>query len=202
MTDRNEVIAAALSCMLIEAHAIENAADTLGPQLLEAIELISRAEGRVLVSGLGKSGLVGAKIAATLASTGTPAHFVHAGEALHGDSGVVTKFDVAILISNSGETTEVCRFASMLAAWQVPVIAMTARSDSTLARSAQVVLDLWVEKEGDPLGLAPTASTAVTLALGDALAVGLMTLNGFTTDDFAARHPGGALGAALTGGEP
>lgn len=190
-------VAVAVESMLIEARSIEHAADSLALVLIDAVELIRSARGRVVVSGLGKSGHIGAKIAATLTSTGTPAQFVHAAEAMHGDSGAARSDDVALLISNSGETTEVCRFASMLAAWNVPIIAMTSNSESTLARMAQVHLDIGVEKEADPLGLAPTASTTVTLAVGDAIAAALMTLSGFTPEEFAARHPGGSLGQLL-----
>ena len=192
-------LAAARESMLIEARAITRTADIVGPALADAIGVIRGARGRVIVSGLGKSGHIGAKIAATLASTGTPAQFVHSTEALHGDSGMATPDDVAILISNSGETVEVCHFASMLNAWGVPIIAMARNPGSTLVRAAQVFLDISVEREADPLGLAPTASTATTLAVGDALAAALMTLSQFTAEDFAARHPGGSLGVQLAG---
>lgn len=192
-------VAVAREAMLIEARSIERASEHLAPGLIDAIELLRNVRGRVLVSGLGKSGHIGAKIAATLTSTGTPAQFVHSAEALHGDSGAARGDDAAILISNSGETLEVCRFASMLSAWNVPIIAMTSNPASTLARSAQVHLDIGVEREADPLDLVPTASIAVTLAIGDALAAGLMIVSGFTPEDFAARHPGGSLGAELGG---
>lgn len=187
--------------MLAEARSIERAAELVAGPIVDAIELIRDSKGRVLVSGLGKSGYIAAKIAATFSSTGTPAHFVHATEALHGDSGSVGTDDVAILISHSGETREVCEFAQLLAAWGVPLITMTSHPDSTLARLSSVHLDMGVEREADPLGLAPTASTAVSLAIGDALAAALMTLSGFTADDFATRHPGGSLGQALSEGD-
>ncbi len=197
-SERSRALGAALLAMDVEADAIARTRDEVRDSLPAAIELLSSATGRVLVSGLGKSGHIGAKMAATLASTGTPAQFVHSAEALHGDSGMATAGDVAILISYSGETTEVCHFARMLADQGVPVIAMTRRRESTLARLAEVWLSIEVEREADPLSLAPTASTASTLALGDALAAALMTISGFTTEEFHRRHPGGSLGAQLS----
>ncbi|HEV6953449.1 MAG TPA: SIS domain-containing protein [Promicromonospora sp.] len=200
MGEQDDVVAAVsagVRAMRIEADAVSAAAERVAPELAEAVRLIRRAQGRVLVSGLGKSGHIGAKVAATLASTGTPAQFVHATEALHGDSGTATPADVAILISNSGETAEVNHFARMLQAWGVPRIAMTRDPSSTLALLCDVHLDIRVEREADPLGLAPTSSATVTLAIGDALAAALMTLSGFTPADFAQRHPGGSLGAQL-----
>ncbi|WP_210769201.1 KpsF/GutQ family sugar-phosphate isomerase [Occultella kanbiaonis] len=197
-----DAISAAHAAMLVEARSIARTADRVQPALAEAITLIHGSSGRVLVSGLGKSGHIAQKIAATLTSTGTPAQFVHAGEALHGDSGAATPADVAILISNSGETAEVCQFAHMLTGWGVPIIAMTRNPDSPLAFFARVVLDISVDGEADPLGLAPTASTASTLAVGDALAIALMTLSGFTPAQFAERHPGGTLGHQLLGTAP
>jgi arabinose-5-phosphate isomerase len=191
-------VEAARLALALEARSIERTSERLGDALPAAIALMARTRGRILVSGLGKSGLIGAKIAATLASTGTPAQFVHAAEALHGDSGAATPDDAAVLISNSGETFEVCYFARMLQHLGVPIITMAGREDSTLAHAAEVFLDISVEREADPLGLAPTASTATTLAVGDALAAGLMTLSGFTAEDFAVRHPGGSLGAHLS----
>lgn len=198
--DVEAAVSAGVLAMRIEASAIEAAAARVAPQLQDAVRLIRGASGRVLVSGIGKSGHVGAKIAATLASTGTPAQFVHSSEALHGDSGMATAVDVAILISNSGETAEVNHFAGMLRRWGVPMIAMTRDPGSTLARLCDVTLDIQVDREADPLGLAPTSSTAVTLAIGDALAAVLMTLSGFTPEQFAERHPGGSLGAQLGAG--
>lgn len=190
-------VAAGVTAMRIEADAVAAAAERIAPELTDAVRLIRASRGRVLVSGLGKSGHVGAKIAATLASTGTPAQFVHSSEALHGDSGMATPDDVAILISNSGETAEVNHFARMLKSWGVPRIAMSRDPSSTLARLCDVHLDIRVEREADPLGLAPTSSATVTLAIGDALAAALMTLSGFTSEEFAKRHPGGSLGAQL-----
>lgn len=185
--------------MAVESAAILTTRDAVRDSLPAAIELVQKARGRVVVSGLGKSGHIGAKIAATLASTGTPAQFVHSAEALHGDSGMVADDDVAILISYSGETVEVCHFGRMLSARSVPIIAITGRADSLLAKQAHVVLSVVVEREADPLSLAPTASTAATLAVGDALAAGLMAASGFGAADFALRHPGGSIGSQLAG---
>lgn len=195
--DEDAAVVAGITAMRIEAEAIQAAAERIAPELAGAVRLVRRARGRVLVSGIGKSGHVGAKIAATLASTGTPAQFVHSSEALHGDSGMATPDDVAILISNSGETAEVNHFASMLRRWAVPTIAMTRDPSSTLARLCDLHLDIRVDREADPLGLAPTSSTTLTLAIGDALAAALMTMSGFTSEQFAERHPGGSLGAQL-----
>jgi arabinose-5-phosphate isomerase len=153
--------------------------------------------GRVIVTGLGKSGLVGRKIAATLASTGTPAFFVHAGEAHHGDAGMVLRGDVLIAISNSGETHEVIEFAKLAKARGVTVIAMSGGNASTLTSIADECLFCGVEREADPLDLAPTASTAATMALGDALGVALMVVRGFTAADFLSNHPAGSLGRTV-----
>ncbi len=195
--DLYAAVAVGVRALEIEAAAIAAATERIAPDLRAAAALIRGAGGRVLVSGIGKSGHVAAKIAATLASTGTPAQFVHSSEALHGDSGMATPSDVAILISNSGETAEVNQFAGMLGRWGVPMIAMTRNPTSTLARLCDVHLDISVDREADPLGLAPTSSTTLTMAIGDALAAVLMTLSGFTPEQFAERHPGGSLGAQL-----
>ncbi|MDR1798737.1 MAG: SIS domain-containing protein [Bifidobacteriaceae bacterium] len=190
-------VAAAQRTLEIEAQALVAVREQVWQALPAAIELLHQATGRVIVSGLGKSGHVGAKIAASLASMGTPSFFVHATEALHGDSGMVVPGDVVILISNSGETAEVCWFGQMLAEWGIPMIAMVGVPDSTLGRLAQVVLDVGVAVEADPLGLAPTASTTATIAVGDALGAGLMALREFTPDQFHRFHPGGSLGQQL-----
>ncbi len=196
---RREALLAADRAMQIESEAIARTRQVVHEALPRAIDYLRLASGRVIVSGLGKSGHIGAKIAATLASTGTPAFFVHSTEALHGDSGMVTPNDVAILISYSGETSEVCHFARIIVAQGATLIAMTGRPGSTLARLAQVHLSIEVEREADPLNLAPTASTASTLAVGDGLAAALMTWSEFSPDDFAKRHPGGSLGVQLLG---
>lgn len=163
----------------------------------QAIAIVLRATGRVVVMGMGKSGHVGRKIAATLASTGTPAFFVHPAEAGHGDLGMVTPADVVLAISNSGESEELARVLPVLKRQGVPLIAMTGKPQSSLARHAHIVLDSSVEKEACPLNLAPTASTTVQMALGDALAVALLDARGFRAEDFARSHPGGALGRRL-----
>ncbi|MBI2914346.1 MAG: SIS domain-containing protein [Firmicutes bacterium] len=174
----------------------------MGDAFLGALRLLAGCEGKVVVTGVGKSGHIGRKIAASLASTGTPAFFVHSDEALHGDSGMVGPEDVVVAISNSGETAEVLAFLAILRGIGAPVIAMTGRSGSTLARQAGAVLDVGVAREADPLGLAPTASTVATLAMGDALVSALMALGNFSRKDFARFHPGGALGnMLLTSGE-
>jgi arabinose-5-phosphate isomerase len=158
---------------------------------------VAACEGHLVVTGLGKSGLVGRKIAATLASTGTPATFIHAGDALHGDSGAVTSRDLVLALSASGETAEVCAFARMLRDREIPVIAMTGAEESTLAGLATYTLDTMVLREADPLNLAPTASTTAALVMGDALACALVVLREFTHHDFARFHPSGALGRKL-----
>lgn len=196
---REKALEAADHAMSIESRAITFTRGAVRESLPDAIDLLRAVPGRVLVSGLGKSGHIGSKMAATLASTGTPSFFIHAVEALHGDAGMATSDDVAILISYSGETAEVCQFAQMLRAIGVPLIAMTGRPASTLAARATVHLSIEVEREADPLNLAPTASTAATLALGDALAAALMVWSGFAPGDFAKRHPGGSLGRQLEG---
>jgi arabinose-5-phosphate isomerase len=181
------------------AREVTRAADRFG-QAAPALELLLATQGRVVVTGLGKSGLVGAKLAATLASTGTPAFFVHAADALHGDAGMVASGDVLLAISKSGSTPEVERFVRMVQARGIPVIAMTGcGGQSVLCEIADAFVDIGVERESDPNDLAPTASTAVTAVVGDALAIGLMVAKGFGPDDFHEHHPGGALGARLEG---
>ena len=166
-------------------------------QFARAIDLLLNIEGRVVVTGMGKSGHIGNKIAATLASTGTPALFVHPGEACHGDMGMITKADAVILLSNSGSTNEITALLPLLKRLGVPLIAMTGQSDSVLARAADVHLDVGVEEEACPLDLAPTASTTAALVMGDAIAIALLECRGFTAEDFALSHPGGALGRKL-----
>jgi len=181
----------------IEADAVRDLKARLGEQFLAAHRLILATQGRVVVTGMGKSGHVGNKIASTLASTGTPAFFMHPAEASHGDLGMITAGDVVIAISYSGESDEIGRILPLIKRRGAKVIAITGRADSTLAREADVHLDARVEKEACPLNLAPTASTTATLALGDALAVALLDARGFASDDFAQHHPGGALGRRL-----
>jgi len=181
----------------IEMQALRQVSDKLDEQFCDAVQALLNCRGRVIVTGMGKSGHIGSKIAATLASTGTPAFFVHPGEASHGDLGMITRNDVVIAISNSGETEELTTLLPMLKRFNVYLIAMTGKKNSTLAKTANVHLDIGVEKEACPLGLAPTSSTTATLAMGDALAVTTLKCRGFTAEDFALSHPGGTLGKRL-----
>ena len=182
----------------LEAAALESLAERLDERFSDAVRLVQGAGGRVIVSGIGKSGIIARKIAATLTSTGTPAIFLHPVEGLHGDLGIVGRDDVAILLSKSGESTELAGLLGYLLRLGVKVIALTGRADSTLARAATVVLDCAVSEEACPHDLAPTTSTTAALAMGDALAVTLLLQRGFTPADFARLHPGGALGRRLT----
>ena len=181
----------------IEADAVRALKDGLGEAFLRAHRLILETRGRVVVTGMGKSGHIGRKIASTLASTGTPAFFMHPGEASHGDLGMITRDDVVLAISNSGESDEILAVLPVIKRRGAKVIAITGRGDSTLAAEADVFLDAAVEKEACPLNLAPTASTTATLALGDALALALLDARGFGADEFAMHHPGGSLGRRL-----
>ena len=190
-------LALARETLHTEAQAVAAAAERLGGAFVQAVQLVLSGSGRVVVMGMGKSGHVGRKMAATLASTGTPAMFVHPAEASHGDLGMITAEDVVLAISNSGESDELTVLLPVLKRMKVPLIAMTARADSTLARHADWVLDTSVAKEACPHNLAPTASTTVQMALGDALAVALLDARGFRPEDFARSHPGGTLGRKL-----
>src|SRR5690554_965460 len=181
----------------IEQQAIAALAERLDDHFDHACELLLACQGRVVVTGMGKSGHIAGKIAATLASTGTPAFFVHPGEASHGDLGMVTPGDVVLALSNSGETAEVTALLPLLKRLGTPLISMTGRPGSTLARHADAHLNAGVAREACPLDLAPTASTTAALALGDALAVALLETRGFTAEDFALSHPGGSLGKRL-----
>ena len=181
----------------IEAAAVAALAERVGEPLLQACELCISCPGRVVVIGMGKSGHIGGKIAATLASTGTPAFFVHAGEAGHGDMGMITANDVVVAVSNSGQTGEMSDLLPVMARLKVPLITLTGQPDSKLAQSATVNLDVSVAEEACPMNLAPTASTTATLAMGDALAIVLLERRGFGPDDFARTHPGGTLGKRL-----
>ncbi len=181
----------------IEAEAISALIDRVDERFEEAVEMILHCKGRVVVSGMGKSGLIGKKIAATLASTGTPALFLHPAEGIHGDLGMVTRGDTVIALSNSGETEEIARMLPSLKRLGIRIIALTGNPESTLAKNSDVVIDVGVKEEACPLGLAPTASTTATLAMGDALAVALLNKRGFKEEDFACFHPGGTLGKKL-----
>ena len=182
----------------IEANSILRLKENIGVEFERAIEMLYNCKGRVIVTGMGKSGLIGKKIAATMSSTGTPAYFLHPAESTHGDSGVITRNDVIIAISNSGETQELMNLLPLIKRFGCPMIGMTGNLNSTLAKTSEVVLDISVEREADTLGKAPTASTTATLAMGDALAVCLMEKKGFTKEDFLMFHPSGKLGKGLT----
>ncbi len=192
-----ELLATGRAVLFDEARELQAAADRLGMELVEAARLIHRCKGRVVVVGLGKSGLIGRKIAATLASLGTPAFFLHAAEGVHGDLGMVRPEDVGLFISNSGETREVLELIPFFRRIGAAVVAFSGRSASRLAREADVVLLTTVAREADPLGLAPTSSTTVQLAVGDALAAMVTELRGLRQEDFALFHPGGTLGRKL-----
>ena len=183
--------------LALEAAAIRGVAERLGPPFAAAVRLLAGARGRLIVSGVGKSGLIARKIAATLTSTGTPASFLHPVDSLHGDLGIVDRHDAAILLSKSGASDELFGLVGQLKRLGVPIIAITGDCDSILARQAEVVLDESVTEEACPETLAPTTSTTVALALGDALAVALLEVKGFRREQFAALHPGGALGRHL-----
>jgi arabinose-5-phosphate isomerase len=181
----------------IEAKAVAGLAQRIDADFVKACELMLACEGRIVVLGMGKSGHIGGKVAATLASTGSPAFFVHPGEASHGDLGMITEKDVVLAFSNSGETDELLVILPLIKRLGVPFIALTGKPDSTLARKADAHIDVSVEQEACPLDLAPTASTTAALAMGDALAIALLEARGFTQEDFARSHPGGRLGRRL-----
>lgn len=191
------VLATARETLTIERDALTGLESRIGADFVRAVELALACKGRVVVTGMGKSGHIGGKIAATLASTGTPSFFVHPGEASHGDLGMITRSDVVVAISNSGETAEVLTILPLIKRLGIPLISMTGKPGSTLAKAGDAHLDVSVEKEACPHNLAPTASTTATLAMGDALAVALLKTRGFTPEDFAFSHPGGALGRRL-----
>jgi len=181
----------------IEADAVAALIDRIDATFEQAVDMVLESKGRVVVTGMGKSGQIGKKIAATLASTGTPALFLHPAEGVHGDLGMVMRGDVVIALSNSGETEEIARMLPSLKRLGIQIIALTGNKESTLAKNSDVVLDVGVKEEACPLGLAPTASTTAALAMGDALAVALLDKRGFRPEDFACFHPGGALGKRL-----
>jgi len=195
--DPGQVLALARKTFEIEAAAVRDLAGRIGDEFVQAVGLIVACRGRVVVMGMGKSGHIGRKIAATLASTGTPALFVHPGEASHGDLGMIQPSDVVLAISNSGESDELVAILPVLSRLGVALVAITGGLHSTLARQARITLDSSVAREACPLNLAPTASTTAQLAMGDALAVALLDARGFREEDFARSHPGGALGRKL-----
>ena len=191
------VLSLARDVLATEANAIVRLAARLGADFVAAVELILNCEGRVVVSGIGKSGHIARKLAATLASTGTPAFFVHPAEASHGDLGMITAADVVVMLSNSGESDELLLLTPHLKRQGAKIVALTGNDQSSLAQAADVHLDAAVDAEAGPLGLAPTASTTATLALGDALALVLLDARGFSVEDFARSHPGGPIGRRL-----
>jgi arabinose-5-phosphate isomerase len=195
--NRAQVLKRAADVLRIEADGIVSIIERLDHNFLRAIELLAGCSGKVVVTGMGKSGLICRKIAATLASTGTPSFFLHSGDAVHGDLGMVMKGDVVLAVSNSGETDEILKLLPHCKFLGLKLIVMTGNADSTLAKAADVVVNVGVKEEACPLGLAPTASTTAALAMGDALAVVLLEHKGFKEEDFAVRHPGGILGRRL-----
>ena len=196
-TAPHDFIASGLRTVRLECAAVDRLQQAINADFSHACALLLACEGRIVVTGMGKSGHVGRKIAATLASTGSPAFFVHPGEASHGDLGMITPKDVVLALSNSGTTAEVVTLLPLIKRMGVPLVSMTGNPASTLAQAANVHLDVSVESEACPLDLAPTASTTVALVMGDALAIALLEARGFTAEDFAFSHPGGALGRKL-----
>jgi arabinose-5-phosphate isomerase len=196
--DSTELLREGRRVLATEAKALDALGQRLGDEFVRAVEVLAGAGGRIIVSGIGKSGIVGRKIAATLTSTGSPATFLHPVEGLHGDMGIVGRDDVAILISKSGDTAELTGLIEYLVRFGVPIVALVGASGSSLARASQVALDCSVDEEACPLDLAPTTSTTAALAMGDALAVVLFQKKGFKAEDFAQFHPGGSLGRKLT----
>lgn len=193
----NTHIAIAQRTIDIEAQAVTNLSNKIGADFERACELLLATEGRIIITGMGKSGLIGRKIASTFASTGSPAFFVHPGEASHGDMGMITDSDTVVAISNSGNSSELIQLLPLFKRLNIPLISMTALPDSPLAQASHAWLDISVEQEACPLGLAPTSSTTVTLVTGDALAIALLEARGFSAEDFAFSHPGGSLGRKL-----
>jgi len=197
MSQTSDLIQSAQRTIRLEIEAVEGLLAHIDADFVRACEVILQSNGRVIVLGMGKSGHIGNKIAATLASTGTPAFFVHPAEASHGDMGMITRQDVILALSNSGSTAEIVTLLPLIKRMGIPLISMTGNPDSPLAQAAEVNLDARVAQEACPLNLAPTSSTTATLVLGDALAIALLEARGFTADDFAFSHPGGALGRRL-----
>lgn len=197
MAENEEIIKIARQAISIEIDGLKEVREKIDESFANAVKTLFSINGRVIVTGIGKSGLIGRKIAATLASTGTPALFLHPVEAMHGDLGMVMKSDAVIAISNSGETTELCSLLPYIVERDIPLVAITGRSESTLGRSTKFVVNSKVSREACTLGLAPTASTTAVLALGDALAVALLKLHKFNEQDFRKNHPSGSLGERL-----
>jgi len=192
-----DFIQIAKEVLLTEANELQQAADRFDPSWNHVVDLIAETKGKLVIMGVGKSGLVGSKMAATFASTGTPSFFIHPTEAMHGDLGMISKGDIVLAISNSGESEELTSILPHIKRFDITIIGMTARKSSTLARYSDHIIDIAISKEACPLGIAPTSSTTLTMALGDALAVSLMEKRGFKKEDFASFHPGGSLGKRL-----
>ncbi len=197
MSKQADFLASARRTIQLEADAVKDLEKHLDGDFQRACELMSQCTGRIIVTGMGKSGHIGRKIAATLASTGTPSFFVHPGEASHGDLGMFTSEDVVLALSNSGETSEIVTILPLIKRMNAPLISMTAKPESNLSRAADANLHIGVEKEACPLNLAPTSSTTAQLVMGDALAIALLEAKGFSAEDFAFSHPGGSLGRRL-----
>lgn len=194
---RSSIVQQAKRVLQIEAQAISALLEKLDDNFTNAVEILDQCKGKVIVTGIGKSGIIAQKIASTFACSGTPAFFLHPAEGIHGDAGMMSKGDVVLAISNSGETQEIIQLLPLIKRWGIALIVITSKPASVLARSGDVILDTGVKEEACPLGLVPTASTTATLALGDALALALLEEKGFREDDFAILHPGGTLGKKL-----
>ena len=194
---RSSIVQQAKRVLQIEAQAISALLEKLDDNFTNAVEILDQCRGKVIVTGIGKSGIIAQKIASTFACSGTPAFFLHPAEGIHGDAGMMSKGDVVLAISNSGETQEIIQLLPLIKRWGIALIVITSKPASVLARSGDVILDTGVKEEACPLGLVPTASTTATLALGDALALALLEEKGFREDDFAILHPGGTLGKKL-----
>ncbi len=201
MASEKRILAEAERVIRLEANALINLSESLDSSFVDAVKSVLSCTGKVVVTGCGKSGHIGRKVAATLASTGTPAFFMHSDEALHGDLGMLTSEDLVLAISNSGETAEVLGLFPRIKAIGSKTIAITSQPNSTLAEKCDVVLDIGMTEEADRLGLTPTTSSTATLALGDALAIVTCVLRGFKREDFASLHPGGSLGKKLANKE-
>lgn len=195
--EKRDILAIARAVIREEAEAVTALVERIGPEFEQAVDLMYRCDGRVVVTGMGKSGQISRKIAATLTSTGTPAFYIHPSEALHGDLGMLEKSDLVLAVSNSGETEDILRMLPTIEVLKVPIVAILGRMDSAIGRAADITLDASVEREACPMDLAPTTSTAAALAMGDALAMALLELREFKPEDFALYHPGGALGKKL-----
>ena len=195
--NHSDIKTIARNVMKIESDTVKTLSDRVDDKFVEAVMKLFSCKGRVIVIGIGKSGHIGQKVSSTMASTGTPSYFIHPGEAIHGDLGMITKEDIVLMISNSGETIELLQILPSIRQKNIPIIAITGRKKSILSKESDIFLDASVEKEACTLNLAPTASTAAALAIGDALAIALLEYRGFKSDDFAKNHPGGTLGKRL-----